>query len=455
MMGRLFVLALILALGLSRPVAADSVQLSPASMRATGQAALQAKRPEVALQIADALLARDPNDWQALLIQSQAARDLGQLDLARAAAQRAWRLAETRPQRYAAALARAQAEASDGRRTVSQLWLRRAAQDAPDEHARALALRDFRYVRARNPLRVNFGFGIVPSSNINGGSSSDTLWLTLFGQPIPFTLSPEAQALSGIETRLSLGVERRISTGPRHETRLGVNLSGRVYSLSSEARRKAPDADADDYAFAAAELYLGHEGQPSGWRAPWDMRATLGHNIYGGDPFSNYARLDLGKAIALPDRQRLRVGMGLERQWRQDRPDRSATIQSLETRYARPVPGGALSFDLRAARVRSQASDVDHTAYGVDADYTLAKPLAGARIGLNLGLETRDYDRSAFDPAGREDLKLRLGVTAFLPDLDYMGFAPEVSLQAARTNSNISLYDSRDIGVGFNLRSAF
>ena len=39
--------------------------------------------------------------------------------------------------------------------------------------------------------------------------------------------------------------------------------------------------------------------------------------------------------------------------------------------------------------------------------------------------------------------------------VDYMGFIPVVTLSGSRTRSNISLYDSQSLGVGFSIRSKF
>lgn len=450
-MRRFLAICALCLLGGVHSAPAGELALTPEQLLRTGQMAIDARRPDVAAEIADALLRRNPEDAGALVLKSQALRDLGRFDEARALAKAAWRQARTGPERHEAALARAQAEASDGRRTTSQFWLRRAIQEAPDERAHAQAVRDFRYVRKRDPLRMSFGFGIAPSSNINGGSSAQTLWL--YG--IPFTLSGDAQALSGTEARLSFGVDYRIASGKTHQTRIGANLSSQRYWLSSEARRQAPMADADDYAFAAAEVFVSHEARPADWKAPWDVRLTLGHNSYGGDALSNYARVDLGKDLALAGPQGARVSAGLERQWRLDRADRSATVQTVQARYGRAVAGGGLAFGVKAARVRSASSSIDHTALGLSADYALARPVGGARLGLHASAEARDYDASPYDPSGREDLKLGIGVSALLQDLDYMGFAPEVSLNATRTNSNVALFETRDIGVSIGLRSAF
>ena len=62
----------------------------------------------------------------------------------------------------AAALAVAQALSSEGARTRAQLWLRRAMQVAPTKRQKALAVRDFRYVRLRNPWSTRLSFSVAP-----------------------------------------------------------------------------------------------------------------------------------------------------------------------------------------------------------------------------------------------------------------------------------------------------
>ena len=142
---------------------AEGRLLSPGEMRDLSAKALDAGHPETALELTSALLQRDADDVQALLIRSRAARDSGDFTLARDMAGRAWSLSGTDPEaRYAAALATAQALSSQGKRTRAQIWLRRAAQIAPTEQARQMAVRDFRYVRSRNCWATDLTFGIGP-----------------------------------------------------------------------------------------------------------------------------------------------------------------------------------------------------------------------------------------------------------------------------------------------------
>jgi hypothetical protein len=171
-----------------------------------GQAVVQGQ-PGLTFDVSGALIARDTDDLNAHLIRSRAARDLGRNDDALLHARAAWSLSDTQDEKYAAALANAQALSSAGRRTAAQLWLRRAVQLAPTDALRAKAAQDFRYVRGQNPWATALSFSVSPSSNINNGSRNETF--ELFDLPFEFELGGEARALSGLEVATGFSTRYR------------------------------------------------------------------------------------------------------------------------------------------------------------------------------------------------------------------------------------------------------
>jgi hypothetical protein len=443
--------ALMLALALAAPVAqAETLELSRAELRDrvarlvfTGQAAR-------ALPFAEALVADDPDDFGTRLLASYAARDAGETGRAADHAGAAWKLAQDDGQKHAAAMAMAQAKSSGGARSSAQFWLRRAAQAAPDAARRKLALRDFNYVRARNPWSYRFDFGVAPSSNINGGTASDTIWL--FG--LPFTLSGDSQALSGVETRLSFGVERTVQESAQAKTVLGANLAGRFYRLSSEARALAPGAEGSDYNFTALEAYVGHR-RKAGQGGEWDGRLTLGHNDYGGAPMSNYLRFDGGRTLALGRGQQLRFGVVVENQIRLDAALNSALVRGASVEWSRGLGPGVAHLGARLSDVASDAVAVDHVSRALSLSYDLSRPVLGAALSLSASYETRDYGAIWTTPDGRKDQRLNLGARALMRNLDYMGFAPELGVNYTRNRSNSVLHDSREIGLSLGVKSTF
>ncbi|MBD3763994.1 MAG: hypothetical protein IE927_04450 [Rhodobacterales bacterium] len=438
--------ALMLALAVGAAPARD---LTPDQMRRAGYDAQAAGQAELAVQIAQALIARDPADAVAHVILSRALRDLGRFDPAATAARRAWALATDDAQRYGAALAAAQALSSAGQRTAAQLWLRRAAQVAPTPLARTIAERDHAYVRSRNPWSLRLDLSVAPSSNVNNGSSQDSF--DFLG--LPFVLSGDARALSGVETRLGLSARYRLPPSGRGQTALRLSLQQTVVDLSEAARTQAPGARGSDYDFAAVEAGLSWQ-RPG--RVGWGVEATLGHNLYGGAPLSDYLRLDLTADRRL-GRGRAFAGLGLERQIRRDLAMRSASILTLRGGWTQPLArGDRLQLAAGARRSLSDAVEIDHTALTLSADWQRAAPLPmDLRLGLSLGVEARDYAISPYTADGRQDLRLTGAVSLGLERLDYLGFHPVLRIEAGQVRSNVALYDSQTLGLSLGLRSSF
>ncbi|MEX5727236.1 tetratricopeptide (TPR) repeat protein [Rhodovulum iodosum] len=445
--------ALSLALALTAGAGlAEPARLSPEEMRATAAAAVARGEDEIALRLAEALLARDPDDGYALTVKARAARNLGLYDTAIDAGRAAWRVAETDADRYAAAMVTAQAMSSAGQRTWAQIWLRRAAQTAPDDRREAMAARDYRYVRSRNPWSSQLHFAVTPSSNINDGAESDTI---IIGG-VPFLLSGSAQALSGLEFSYGAATRYRFRAGDGALMHVGANLYGRAYRLSSDAKEKAPDLDAGDLAYQSGELNFGVRWPGEGRRGVTSFDFGVGKVFYGGDPLADIVRAELGQSFALTPRMGVKLTLSSEGQWRDDNSIFDSTVVTGLAEFGRRLDGGdrvTLGFGLRDTV--SEAAAVAHDAQILTLSYDRAKPVAGAYFSASLAYERRDYDKPLYGGAPREDDRFRLAVSVVLPEFAQYGFAPEIGLNAVSNRSNISLYESEEIGLTVGFRSTF
>lgn len=453
MLGRLTGAAIaLLVLLTAGPLAARPVVLGPEAMRLLGYRMLASGQAPAAAEIAAALLGRDPDDVEALILQAQAERALEHFPAALAASARAWKLAATPAQSYAAAMVRAQALSSAGRRTEAQLWLRRAVQAAPDERTRAVAVRDFGYVRSRNPWIYEFSATFAPSSNVNNGSSAQTL--TYLG--LPFTLSGDARALSGYELAFGATARYRLRPTAYATTELRFSMVERHYLLSEEARRQAPDAHGSDYDFAAVEFGLSQRRRSDATPAVFNWGAVLGHNWYGGADLSSYLRLNGGVQRQFGARTLGFADLNVERQSRADDSVRSATVWGAMAGLQRNLGNGdRLTFRAEARDVKSRASEIDHDSLILRVSWDRAKPVAGVQIGLELMAQDDRYARSPYTFDGRHDITVSAGLSMVFTRIDYYGFSPRLDLQLSRTSSNVSLYERRDIGLTLGLRSAF
>lgn len=441
------------ALVLVAAQASAQAVLSPGQMRdLAGQAVLQGQSG-LAFDLSGALIERDANDLGAHLIRSRAARNLGRNDDALSHARRAWALAETEDARYAAALAMAQALSSSGRRTAAQLWLRRAAQIAPNEALKARAAEDFRYVRRQNPWSTALRFSIAPSSNINNGSRNETS--ELFGLPFEFSLEGEARALSGVEISTGVSTRYRLVNSDRKRTDLLFGLSHRTYVLSDDAKDIAPDAKGSEFATSSVFVGLQEDYALSGGKARlgWDMR--LGRTWYGGDPLMSYNRLGASYRRATGETGMLSLSLNREGQSGEDgRAD--ATIWSAQLGYGMSLPGGD-TLSLSTSFLTSE-SDADYLYYdqrAISARYGLAEAIGPAFLVFGLTLSDKRHDGTGVASQKRHEKTAKASVTAILRDVEYYGFMPTITLNAERTDANIDLYETENFGIELGIRSAF
>ncbi len=433
------------------PALAETVTLAPAEARQLALQALQVHDASTAQRMARAALLARPDDVEARLILSAALTTGGEARLGEDEARRALADATTPEDRHRAERAVAAALTAQGAHTRAQVWLRRAAQSAPDARARAATVRSYRAVRRANPWHGELRLGVAPSSNINNGSAQDRMRIG----GLDFDLSGSAQALSGLETTFGGGVDWQTVLGQRTRLTLGADAVSQRYRLSSEARDQAPGAENSDYArdtveFSAALRFVAAPDAP-----PWDAELTLGHSWYGGEDIARYGELELTRG--------LRLGadtLGWVEVWgrvaeRLDNDLRSSDASGVSFRLAHRIDGGALlSFGIGLSDTRSDSALVAHDAATLSLGYRLAQPVLGAQAELSAQLGRADYDGPVYGML-REDRSMGIGASLFFRDHDLYGFAPVLDLSARRTESSVDLYDTRDLGLSVSLRSTF
>ena len=192
---RLFLTFFLIAL--ANFAGAQSIEVGPKDALVIGIAMVRDGNVQGAIAIADALIERNSGDFSALLLRTDAALVAQQNGDTIAFGARAFAAARTDGQRTQSACLVAFAHTRLENFTRAQLWLRRAAQYAPDDATKAVVAKDFRTVRERNPWSSSLRFGIFPRSNINNGSTAEIYYLP--GLDFPLTLQPSSRALSRFE----------------------------------------------------------------------------------------------------------------------------------------------------------------------------------------------------------------------------------------------------------------
>lgn len=440
------------ALGWAAPAAAQPVRMSVDEARDAAALALQSGQAELALVLADGVLLGKPDDVSALMMKSRALNDLGRADEAASTARAAFAAAEDGRDRFFSALLMAQARIKGGRHGVAQLWLRRAAQIAPDDDLRDVAVRDFRQLRRITPWRLSLNASVEPSDNLNGAPKTNSF---TFGG-LPF-VNPSAVPLSGQRFVLGADYLYRLPLDDSRRLNLGAGFEVQRVRFSEEARRKVPGIDNADYRQDSLKLSLGYEMRaPDGsWLAA--SQASVARHWLGGRLFADAARLDLQYGRALTDDLVGSVRLGIERERRHDAAVRDALTREMGLSLTHRFAGAALTLDLSLADTESESALVARETGRAALSLALGKPVRAMLPRATLAWERADFDQgpTSFWTDPRQDREWSLSVDVLLPELDYYGFAPEIGVSFRDRSSNYSVYETRGTDLRFGLKSVF
>lgn len=437
-------------LPLAETAAAEQpARLSLSEARRLGFALLRAKHPDHARRIALGLLQADATDYAALMILARAETELGRPAQGARAGRLAWQSAQSEDQQFAAAYMVSKSLAARENYGMAQLWLRRAGQAADNERQETAAKKQFRRVQAMNPWSSKLRFSVRPSSNINGGPTTNTFTIGDF-----VFVDPTAVPLSGLEYGTHASVRREFSGqkgGPR--VHLGFAIDDTRYSLSDAARAASPTARAADFAMTRMRL-SGGLVLPSGPRASTRIDLSLSRDWRGGDPLADNIALEIGQDRRL-SRSRIGYALSVEDRTRLDRAVRSSDTVSLKGYWAAPLPFGTLSIGGSVSDIRSGSAEIAASVASLSLRFVPKGDIFGAVPSIEIARTARDYDRVVYGASTRQDRSTVVTGELFFKDLDYYGFAPTVGAVYSRNKSNVTIFDYEEYGMTFGIRSTF
>lgn len=447
--------------------AQTTIDVSIDEARDIATRALFSGEPELALQIAQAILLQQPDDRASLLVVAAAAPQLGDPRAGRLAGARAWTLSDTDIEKYEAARLTALAAANEERYTLSTFWLRRALTVVPNDDERARTVQDARAITRLNPWSTQLSFSLVPSSNVNGGAEDDVS--TAPGNPTG-TLSEDATALAGVRASLSFGTQYRLHENAQSRTTIGLQ-----YQVART--RITEDTTIPDKAFdtTSIEGSLRHiRALENGTIAASVSRGTFEYqslNLSAGTTETlsyDILRLGLDRQMSLSDRTTLFL---------------SGSRELLEYEATgigevqRTILGGGLSYRLESGdRISGTVTNINSTGDSVNftsqeqilsGSYSWADPIAlagwAAPIGpvtlsMGGGMRWADYpDYGLIFPVdgGRQDKTVFANMNIGFPNFEYAGFTPGLRLDVSKADSNVSRFDRTTTSMSFTIRSAF
>lgn len=447
--------------------ASAEVTLTAPQVRAAALSALDQGAVDDAWILAQALLGRDPGDPVALSIMARITLAYGDMEGARTAAAGIWRNSSDDGERHQAARLVAWSHMQDDHLTRSRFWLRRALSVAPDESARAQTLADMRTLRDGDPLSFGFSLGVSPSNNVTGGSDVDVIEVN--GVPVtlgPFPLSPTAidQAWSGIAVTPSAHIAYRLHENPSSRTTLRASVQGRRVILSREARDglEGETYDGEQITgryFSSAQAIVGLSHERAAGSGNLTLSLDFGRLWQRGEHAADLALFGLSHVRPLTTDSALNLGFGVE--YRRDAANSASDALRTTVRggyMTRLDNGWQIQADLSLGH---SASDDYRAAFNRAMLALAATPpafLPGIEASTRVSATFTnypDYRLLTPVPGGRDDRRLALGLDLSFTDLEWMGFTPQMQLEAHDTTSNVNQFELRGLDLGFSVRSVF
>jgi len=456
--------------------AQTSVDLTLPQARIIAAQAVTAGDFAVAGRLADLLIEADPQDRDAWLIRAAALLDAGDATAARRAAATAYGLSTEPIDRYEAARLAALAAANEGRFTLGEFWLRRALTVAPDEAVAAQTRADGAGLRRRNPLSFDVDLSLAPSDNVNGGSEFNVILINgqpvrdqiFAGPPIVRLNAAPDLALPGWVGVVTSGADYRLTDWDRSRLTAGFDVYLRAIRFDDEAEAILADYadftgneyDASDYFSGRATASLDYDRLVT--NGSWGAGFAAG-GVWSGQNLSySFARLGFDTGVALTPTDRLLLATAVERRLRADDEDDTAVDASVG--WLTALPGGDIAgLTFSAARLFSDDPRRANVAYAIQARYIMDEPVGPALLSGSLGYQRVDYEDyaiRAFGPdipieGGRQDDRVFGRVEAVFVDYTYAGFAPVVTLDYERRESNDNRFSSEGANIAVGLRSTF
>jgi hypothetical protein len=402
-------------------------------------------RPELARDLALALREANPDDRVAFIVLAAVQPQLGAAREGRLAGVRAFRLSSTEGERYEAARLTALAATNEERYTLSQIWLRRAAINAPDERGLAQTRNDFRGIRNLNPWSVNLRFSITPTNNLNGGSSTDCLFeIDPTGDRsatfCAAKFSGDAQALSGLAATGDVRLEYAISRSAQQRTSLTARGYARAVWLSSDARELAPNSSNSDFGSQTFEPGVNHQRRLGD--GTLSAGVTAGWSWFAEELSLQNNTVNLGYATAISDQSTVTMSAEVQ-QINLQSVDRSNVRSTLTAGLSYITEGGnRIGGNLSYTKQMSDSINEGFEGLTAQMSYAWREPIGPAQVSVSAGVTYSDYPTYTLplQASGRQDTRIFTSFTAGFNDLEYAGFVPTitVSFQDPKVISPIS-----------------
>lgn len=292
-------------------------------------------------------------------------------------------------------------------------------------------------IRQKKTFTWTLTFAVVPDSNLNAGPATDTV--SLYG--LPFQLSPDARANSGVGLSADLGAEWSPRIGERTKWRLGAGLH-RVQYRQTEF---------DDMTLS---VYTG----PHLTLKRWDINllGNVARRWFGDRPYS----ISYGPSADVTYYLNQRLGLGLAASLSQVNYHLNPLQNGLNASvsgsfFLASSPSSFIRGGVTIGRQEARFPGYAYESRQVGLSYTRELP-GGITVGLAPSVTFLNYDAAlAAFTAPRRDRQYAAQVSVLDRKIVWFGLTPRIAYTVIRNNSNIALYTFKRNRFEIGLTSTF
>ncbi len=331
-----------------------------------------------------------------------------------------------------------------GRDGAADYNFRLAQQDSglpPDIAATIRASRGI--LRDRRPWHGSSEFGFAPDTNINNGTSAQTVDVVIGNQMIPLTLDAAARARSGLGQTGSFTAGYRFSVAG--DTALLIDADGQGTNYKG--------TDTDDF---TAQVAIGPEFRPSD-QTTLSMQGIGLQRWYGGSRVATQAGARVSLQHGLTEASRL----GLTVDARHNASGFSSAYSgwnfALYATYERVVARSLIA----SVNLFARADRLGEAAYSSN-EIGVGLGIGGELIhGINAGISVNGSRASFLAPlaalssSARGDWRMSGRMYVGLRSFRFLGFSPSVTYSYTRNASSLNLHDNRRSRFAFALARYF
>ena len=441
-------------------------QTTLGQIQSQAEAALVAGDPERTAELANAMLAVDPDQFAALFLLAVAQAELGQHREAARNASRAYNVAPTAKTRLQAARLAASERAELRQYVRAEFWLRRGANNISDDEDAEAIVRQFVAISQANPFSAQFNFSAAPTDNINGGAESETFRLE--GSPFDFFLPPERLPLEGTLYVADALIGYRLSENAIQRTSIDSYIYAQTGRLTSSAKERVPDFPEDSFDLLAVDLSLTHQRQFQGAPGPSLVRLGYGEVWNASGSISTSLSLSLGQVFVLSNGDQISIEGAYSEQESLSEVTitsdlanagnlefRDGATYALSGSYGMSLDdGGRLSFSL-SSKLNDGGFENTFSEHSGRLVYSFTEPELDVQITASYELGYREYEEIFLSLDGRRDIFRKLSLSGVFTRASYFGFSPSVTVNFTRTLSDVDVFSSSRVDIRYSLRSVF